>query len=196
MNWLDIVLLIILAGSVASSLRKGLTREVIGLISVIVALLVGLWFYGIAGWYLLPYVSSRAIANFAGFLLVFVTVLLFGAAVGALVGRMLKFTGLSFVDHLMGAGFGLLRGIVISVALVVSIMAFSPGGKPPVAVVGSRVAPYMVDAARVCAALAPRELKLGFRQTYEQVKIAWANAWKGKSENSERGKRQKDEREL
>jgi membrane protein required for colicin V production len=176
MNWLDVVLLAILAVSVALSFRKGLSREVIGLASVILAILLGIWFYGAAGSFLEPYLSSRGLANFAGFLLVFCGVLLLGHLVSYIVGRFLKVTGLSIFDHMLGAVFGALRGILISVALILAIMAFSQGDKPPASVVNSRTAPYMVDAARGFAALAPHELKEGFRKTYDLVKAAWGKA--------------------
>ena len=45
MNWLDLVLLLIVAASVYMSFRKGLSREIIGLVSVVLALLLGIWFY-------------------------------------------------------------------------------------------------------------------------------------------------------
>ena len=56
--------------------------------------------------------------------------------------------------------------------------AFTPGKSPPYAVVHSRVAPYVIDAARVCATVAPYELKDGFRKSYEQVKTIWGSALK------------------
>jgi membrane protein required for colicin V production len=176
MNWLDVVLLAILAASVAMSFRKGLSREIIGLASVVLAILMGIWFYGTAGALLTPYLSSRALANFAGFLLVFCGVMLAGHLVSYIVGRFLKVTGLSIFDHLLGAVFGALRGLLISVALIMAIMAISQGDKPPSSVVNSRTAPYMVDAARAFAAMAPHELKEGFRKTYGLVKAAWEKA--------------------
>jgi len=176
MNWLDVVVLAILAVSVALSFRKGLTREVIGLASVVLAILLGIWFYGTAGSFLVPYLSSRALANFAGFLLVFCAVMLVGHLVSYIVGKFLKVTGLSIFDHLLGAVFGAVRGILIAVALIMAIMAFSQGDKPPASVVDSRTAPYVVDAARAFAALAPHELKDGFRKTYGEVKSAWEKA--------------------
>jgi membrane protein required for colicin V production len=124
----------------------------------------------------MPYLSSRALANFAGFLLVFCGVMLVGHLVSYVVGRFLKVTGLSIFDHLLGACFGALRGILIAVALIMAIMAFSQGDKPPSSVVNSRTAPYVVDAARAFAALAPHELKDGFRKTYGMVKTAWGKA--------------------
>jgi uncharacterized membrane protein required for colicin V production len=176
MNWLDIVLLIILAASVLTSFRKGFSRELIGLISVVLALLLGSWFYGPVGVLLAPYLSSRAAANFTGFLLVFMGVILVGALVSWIVGKFLRVTGLSIFDHILGAGFGAVRGTLISVALIMGIMAFSPGSQPPASVVDSRMAPYVVQGARVFAAIAPRELKDGFRKTYDQVRAAWESA--------------------
>jgi membrane protein required for colicin V production len=175
MNWLDVVLLLILVCSVVTSFRKGVTREVIGLVSVVLGLLLGSWFYGLAGAFLLPYVSSNKAANFAGFFLVFCLVLLLGSLLSFVLGKFLKVTGLSIFDHALGAGFGLVRGMLIAVALILGVMAFSQSGKPPDAVVNSRMAPYLVQGARVFADMAPHELKEGFHKTYVEAKSAWEN---------------------
>jgi membrane protein required for colicin V production len=176
MNWLDIVLAIILAASVAAGFHRGLSRQIIGLVSVVLALLLGIWFYGNVGYYLLPYASSRTLANAGGFAVVFCAVLALGAVVSFVVGRFLKVTGLSIFDHLLGAAFGVLRGLVFAIAIIMGAMAFARGDKPPEAIVNSRMAPYVVDAARMFAGLAPHELKEGFRNTYAQVKSAWSAA--------------------
>jgi membrane protein required for colicin V production len=176
MNWLDAVLLVILAVSVLTSFRKGLSREVIGLIAVILALILGIWFYGIAGSLMLPYVSSRSVANLTGFFLVFLGVVVAGVLVSYVVGRFLRVTGLSLVDHALGAVFGLVRGTLVAVALLMGIMAFSSGDQPPESVVNSRIAPYAVDTARFFVSMAPHELKDGYRKSYAQVKAAWQSA--------------------
>jgi membrane protein required for colicin V production len=196
MNWLDIVLAIILAASVLMSFRKGLSREVIGLVSVVLALVLGIWFYGTAGAFLLSYVSSPKVAHFAGFCLVFVGVILLGSLVSYIVGKFLRVTGLSIIDHALGAGFGLLRGTLAAVALVMGMMAFSQGDKPPAAVVDSRLAPFVVDAARLIAGMAPHELKEGFRKSYAQVKEAWSNAIDKGIRSAPSGKKEKDERQI
>ena len=69
-----------------------------------------------------------------------------------------------------------MRGVVISIALLVAILAFSPGEKPPESVVQSRVAPYVTGAASFFAAIAPHELKEGFHKSYGQVKESWGHA--------------------
>jgi len=175
MNWLDVVLGLILVACVVTSFRKGLSREIIGLISVCLALLLGLWLYGSAGGYLLPYLSSRPAANFAGFAIVFCGVMLAGSLISLIIGKFLRITGLSLFDHALGALFGILRGALVSLALVTGIMAFSSGEGPPASVVHSRIAPFVVYAAREVTAMAPHELKEGFRKSYTRVKSAWKN---------------------
>jgi membrane protein required for colicin V production len=176
MNWLDIVVLLVVAWSVVTAFRKGLVREILGLASVVLALLLGLWFYGTAAGYLAPYMSSRSLANAVGFMAVFLGVMLLAAVTSFVIGKFLRVTGLSMVDHALGAAFGALRGIIVAIALVMAIMAFSQADRPPESIVRSRTAPYVAGAARMFAAMAPHEMKEGFRRTYEQARKAWEKA--------------------
>lgn len=179
MNWLDVVLISILGVSAILSARKGFSREVIGLAAALFALVLGMWFYGLAGSFLLPYVSSPRVANLIGFLLVVFAVLLLGGMIGWIVSRFLGAIGLSFFDRLLGAGFGLARGILISMALLTAFMAFGPqvdSGTASSAMVHSRIAPWVLDASHVLVAVAPMELKSSFRRQYAQVKSALGNS--------------------
>lgn len=178
MNWLDIVLLCIVGFSVLTSFRKGLSREIIGLASIFIGILLGIWFYGTASIYVQPYVSSPLAAKLAGFFLVFALVFLAGVLLRFIAGRFLRVTKLSFVDHVMGAGFGAARGILLSVALLTGIMAFAKDGDPPAAIKQSRMAPYVSQGARFFAAMAPHEFREGFRKTYAEAKEAWHSAVK------------------
>jgi membrane protein required for colicin V production len=196
MNWLDIILALILVASIGASFRKGLTREIIGLASVILALLLAIWFYGSAGAALAPYMSSRSLANLLGFFVIFAGVWLVGALASFILGKFLKVTGLSIVDHALGAVFGALRGILISIALIMAIMAFSQGDRPPDAIVRSRIAPYVTGAARAVSSLAPHELKEGFRRTYAQVTEAWKRALEDEIRRAPGAQQRKDERQL
>jgi membrane protein required for colicin V production len=80
MNWLDLVLIVILAASIASSFARGFTRELIGLLAAAVGLICGAWFYRMAGALVRPYVGSTGVANLCGFLLIFATAILIGWA--------------------------------------------------------------------------------------------------------------------
>jgi membrane protein required for colicin V production len=173
MNWLDVLLLVIIGLSVVSSFRKGLTREVIGLASLVLGLLLGAWFYGNVAALLENYLKSRTAANLAGFLIIFLAVAILGAIVRGIIGKFVKVTGLTFLDHILGAAFGTVRGVLVCVALIMGVMAFSPGDKPPQSVEESRLAPYVSDAAKVFVAVAPKELKDGFHKGYDQAQEVW-----------------------
>src|ERR1700710_2521925 len=102
MNWLDVVLLAILALSSFASFRKGFSREIIGLAASLFALVLGMWFYGLAGSFFEPYVSSPRIAHLLGFFVVVISVLILGSIVAAIVSRFIRTIGLSFFDRLLG----------------------------------------------------------------------------------------------
>jgi membrane protein required for colicin V production len=174
-NWLDIVFIIVLLLSTFRSFRKGFSREIVGLAASLAALVLAMWFYGLAGSYVAPYVSSVRIANLIGFVLVVVAVLVVGSIVGSIVSRFLRTLGLSFFDRLLGAGFGLVRGLLVTIALLTAYTAFGPhaeNGSTPDAVVHSRIAPYILEASRYFVAIAPMDLKVSFRKQYSDIRSA------------------------
>ena len=181
MNWLDYILIAFLGLSMLSSLRKGFAREVIGLIAAVLALMLGMWFYGTAGLLVEPFTGPGRVASLLGFLLVFVAVLIAGSIAGWTMKRFLQAIGLSIVDRLLGAIFGLLRGALIATAVLTAYMAFGshPEGKDaPAAVVNSGIAPYLLEASRFFVSIAPMELKSSFGKQYAQVKAAAQKAAK------------------
>jgi membrane protein required for colicin V production len=180
-NWLDAALILLIAFSVWRSFAKGLTREVVGLLSVVVGIFAGTWLYGSAAVWFEPHVNSHAVAAFCGFMAVFLGIILLGSLISFIISKVLRVTGLSFFDHLMGAVFGILRGVLMASALVMALLAFAPGARantPPDSVANSRLAPLVVGAARVFVAAAPREMKDGFRRSYEQVESYWEHTLK------------------
>ncbi|MEP7362843.1 MAG: CvpA family protein [Acidobacteriota bacterium] len=172
MNWLDIVLGLILIGSIAAGLSRGFTRTVIGLTAFVFGLLLSCWLYGSVGAIFLDYVSHRTVANFLGFVTVYALIGIAGALVGWALVRFYKTVGLNWLDRLLGGGIGLARGFVIGSVFVMALMGFSRN-PPPESVVHSRIAPYMVDGARILSWIAPRELRDGVSQSYAKVLEIW-----------------------
>lgn len=176
MNWLDIVLFLILLLSTLSAARRGFSREVIGIGAAIVGLIGGIWFYGLAGSFLLPYVSSPQVANFIGFFIVFVACVILGSIVSAIVQRFMQTVGLSWFDRLLGAVFGLGRGALLGLGVIIALVAFAPAvaaDSAPAAVAQSRIAPYVLAGANFLVSIAPKEMKDGFRLHYGQLKAFW-----------------------
>jgi len=185
-NWLDYLLITILLFSAIQSFRRGFSREIIGLAAMFFAFVLALWFYGLAGSLVSGWVSSARVANMIGFFLVVVAVLLLGAVAGWIVNRFLRTVGLSFFDRLLGAAFGCVRGVLISMALLTAWTAFgehATAGAESSAVVHSRIAPYVLSASRLFVAIAPMDLKQSFHRYYSQARSLWQSSEKRRKDS-------------
>jgi membrane protein required for colicin V production len=172
LNWIDLVLLLVIASSVLAGFASGFARVGVGFAAMIVGMFCGFWFYGIVAAYVMDYVASRAIANLIGFFVILAGVLILGAIVGTILAKFFKWVGLSWLDRLLGGVFGLVRGFVIAAAMVTVLVAFAPS-PPPASVVDSKLLPYVIDVSDVLAALTPREIKDSFYATQDKVKAVW-----------------------
>jgi len=169
---LDLLLMVIIGGSVVFGFLAGFARAGVGFLAAVTGVLFGFWFYGIPAEWIRKYVSSSTFSNLAGFLVVFFACALVGGLIGKLLSKLFKWTGLSWLDRIMGAGFGLVRGGLAAVAFVAVLMAFTP--KPvPNWMTGSLLLPYAIDASNIIASLAPRALKNSVRETISEVRQAW-----------------------
>jgi len=171
-NWLDFVFVILLAVYAFQGLAQGFSRIAVGLVATIAGLLIASWSYDLPAAWLLPYVSSKAVANVLGFVLIFVLLQLLGALAGLLLAKVFKWTGLGWLDRLLGFAFGAVKAVVVGIILVLVLTAF-PIKPVPDSVAKSEVAPYLIDAAHALTYLAPRDLRDSFRETYDRVRDLW-----------------------
>ena len=118
MTVFDLIALLVVAISVGFSIWRGLVREVLALLSWIAAFwLAKLFAAVVAGW--LPsswsHQGLRIAIGFIGVMLVSVLAL---GLVSMMIVRLVKVAGLTTSDRMLGAVFGLLRGLLILVILV------------------------------------------------------------------------------
>ena len=128
--WIDFVLLAVLLVSVVVGLVRGFVFEVMSLAGWLVA-----WFGApYAGRELAPHLpigSPGSTANMAAsYVLCFVAILIVWTLLARLVRLLLHATPLSVPDRLLGAGFGLLRGSVLLLA-VAMLVALTPAAQSP-----------------------------------------------------------------
>jgi membrane protein required for colicin V production len=172
LSLLDLLLAVIVGGSIVFGFLAGFARAGVSFLAAILGVLFGFWFYGIPADFIHRYVGSQTFSNIAGFLVVFFVCVLMGALIGKLLAKLLKWTGLSWLDRMMGAGFGLVRGVVAAVAFVSILLAFTR--RPiPNWMTGSLLLPYAIDASNMVATLAPRALKNSVRETVSEMHQLW-----------------------
>jgi membrane protein required for colicin V production len=171
---LDLLLVAILGWSIVSGFLAGFARAGVGFFASIAGILFGFWFYGIPAGIYATWIDSPNTVNLLGFCTVFFATIAAGAALGKLLSKLFKWTGLSWLDRLLGAGFGLVRGALVAAAFVAVLMAFTPRPTPNW-MVGSQLLPYALEASNMAAALAPRALKDAFVEGLTEARDAWAD---------------------
>ena len=172
MNWLDYLFLLIALFYAIHGFARGFSRVIVGLIAAVAGLFVACWTYGVAASYLQPYVSSKAVANVLGFFLIFIAIQILGAIIGKILHKLFRWTGLGWLDRLLGLAFGALKAAVLGVVLVLILTAF-PMKPIPDSVAHSRIAPYLLEAAQAVSYAAPRELRDGFAESFDRLRDLW-----------------------
>ena len=119
MTIFDYVVLCILIASIVISTLRGLIKEILSLVSWIVAFVVANM-YGAQLAPLLPdMIPGEALRLIAAFVALFIGVRLLMALVMLAIDAIIKASGLSLADRGLGGLFGLARGIVIVLAVVI-----------------------------------------------------------------------------
>lgn len=173
MNWLDILIAILLLTSMISSAVQGITRELVSLAALVLGIVCGLWWYPEVGRHIEPYAAGKEIAGFVAFFFILFACLALGWLVSKILRAMIKAGGLGWADRLLGAAFGLVRGVLASAAVVLVIVSFLHGAGATQAVAQSKLAPAMLYGARGLAAVAPRPLKEAFDRGFQRIREAW-----------------------
>jgi membrane protein required for colicin V production len=128
--WIDVVILALIALSAILSLFRGFVREAVALATWLVALMVSMAFYEDLATILSQWISTPSAQKVTAFAVLFVCVLLLGAIVNYLAGRLVDKTGLTGTDKMLGIVFGVARGGVI-VAILVLLAGLTPLPQDP-----------------------------------------------------------------
>jgi membrane protein required for colicin V production len=117
-NQVDLVILIITVLSSAFGLWRGLIKEVLSLLTWIAALLVSRVYSEPLAGLMTGMIENDGIRYVSAFALLFVIVMMFGTFLNFLMSKLLKVTGLKLADRLLGAGFGVARGVIIVLVIM------------------------------------------------------------------------------
>ena len=117
-NQVDIVILIITLLSSIFGLWRGLIKEVLSLLTWIAALLVSRVYSEPLAGLMTGMIENDGIRYVSAFAILFVIVMMLGTFLNFLMSKLLNFTGLKLADRLLGAVFGVARGVIIVLVIL------------------------------------------------------------------------------
>jgi membrane protein required for colicin V production len=165
MTLVDWIILGALVVSVLVAASHGFFYELFSFAGVVIGYLAAAWGYQkVAAWYM-PMVKEPWVADIAGFLTIFLVIVVLAGIAGRLARWAMKEVGLSWADRLLGGVFGLVRGVLLIAVVLLATASFAPGARW---MTNSQIAPYMLIVARAAVWVAPGSVRAHF---YDGMKI-------------------------
>lgn len=121
---IDIVILVVVALSFMMGGFRGLVKEALSLATWIAALLIAAFFYEQLAALFIDVIDSITLRQMAAFALLFVGSVFVGTLISNLISRLMSAVGLGGVDRVLGALFGIIRGLIIVGLVIFVLMAY------------------------------------------------------------------------
>ena len=122
---LDWIFVTVLLGSLVVGAWRGLVYEVLSVLSWMAAFVLAQWFAPDVAQWLPMSGAAQALRYAAGFVLVFIASVFLGSLIAFLIKKLIAAVGLSPADRMLGAAFGVVRAVVILLAVTV-VVAMTP----------------------------------------------------------------------
>ncbi|WP_444927237.1 CvpA family protein [Microbulbifer sp. TRSA002] len=126
MNWADWIILAIVGISTLIGLSRGFIKETLSLLTWIAAFIVAMMFRDQLAPMLSNLVDTPSLQMIAAFGILFIGTLLAGAGLNMVLSAFVEATGLSGTDRVLGMAFGLVRGAIVVMALLILAPALVP----------------------------------------------------------------------
>ncbi|OEY67703.1 CvpA family protein [Marinobacter sp. X15-166B] len=123
--WIDWVIIALIAVSTLISLKRGFVKEALSLVTWVGAFIIARTFHPQMQTLLESTVETPLVRLISAFAILFFGALMVGAIINNMVGHLVRATGLTATDRVLGMGFGLLRGLVV-VIVAIAFIRYTP----------------------------------------------------------------------
>ncbi len=154
MNWLDFLILALIAWFTLTAYLSGLIRETVALAAVVLGVVLAGLFHDDVARNLATLGGGGAGAEVGAFLGIFVTVALLGWIASRFLRKIAHLFLLGWADHAAGALFGFIKGIVIIQAVTIIFVLQPTFGMADV-IADSTIGSFFLDTTPVVRALLP-----------------------------------------
>jgi membrane protein required for colicin V production len=123
-TWLDAVIVVALLAFLITAFQSGFVREIIGFAATLGGLIAAGLFYDDIRDSFLSSIDNETAASAVAFLVIFLSIGVAGALLAMVINPMIHFFQLGMADQFLGAGFGLVKGYVVIVSLLVLFITY------------------------------------------------------------------------
>jgi membrane protein required for colicin V production len=167
MNLFDWFLIAILAYSTIMAFMRGIILELFSIGGLVAGILIAGWNYNHIAEILERLITTPATAQIIAFLLIVIGVMVLSTLLGKALNRTAHAIGLGFFDRFLGAVFGLARGCLFGVAILMAVAAFRPHSTW---VENSRLTPYFLAGVHAVSFVVPYGLQQQIMNGAKQLK--------------------------
>ena len=171
MNPFDMAIVIILVYCVVRGIFRGLTKEISSIIGVLAGFYAAYTYYMELAKPLARWIADSGYLNIVSFMIIFTVVFLMVSILGIIIKYLLNITFLGWVDRICGAGFGLIKSVLIISVFLIVLTAFLPKGAPIIK--ESVLAPHVSIVAENMAKVVSADMKKNFLEKIKALKKMW-----------------------
>jgi membrane protein required for colicin V production len=154
MNWIDILILVVAIGYAVSGLAQGAIRTAFGIVGLIIGVYLAGQYYSQLGGVLFGDAVWGAVAAYIIILLVVIVAATIG---GWFVAKIVHKTPFQWLDRILGAGLGLVLGMLTCAAIIAVIVKYLPPTQEMIS--QSVLARFMLQTFPLLLSLLPAEFK-------------------------------------
>ncbi len=173
MNILDISILVIILFCLIRGGFRGLIKEVSSIVGVFGGFYAAYTYYSHVVLYFSKWIKGLSYQNIVSFIIIFCMVYIIISLLGVLIRFLFRVAFLGWVDRLMGACFGVMKGVLIASILLMVLTSFL--SKKSMVIKQSKVSPHLVAVSAKLSEVIPDDMKKKFNTNIDGVKKAWKN---------------------
>ena len=152
----DWFLLVVIVVSTVAAFQRGFIRVLLSVGGLVAGIIVASWEYLQLALTLHHWILNFEVAEIVSFLLILVLVMVVFSLISKLVRKTVHAIGLGFVDRVLGALLGLIRGLLLGVAAMMAVTAFVPDAT---SVQNSQLAPYFLSGVHAVSFVVPEHFQ-------------------------------------